>query len=221
MIELDFPQLMMFDTDEPTAGTADLWQALEQIASPETSQRYQGLDILLELEVPTRSPLVAYVLATRLTDPDINFRASVIKTLGKIIAPASGEPISLPARRYLKGYHSIVGRGTVLATLEVAEIDASVESYIAALYRLWPHTGAILAAIMAKHGVSVSLRRQALNFIGRVGFVETIPQLERLAERLSSRSNGQKRMSFAPPAEHDETTLLPTVQATLTVLREI
>jgi hypothetical protein len=54
-----------------------------------------------------------------------------------------------------------------------------------------------------------------------VGFVETISQLERLAERLSARANGQKRMSFAPPSEPDEASLLPIVQATLTMLKDI
>lgn len=220
MAEIPFPQWKLQTTEE--ADLSELWDALEQLTAPQLAERRNGLHTLNDTEAPKQSPLVAYVLATRLTDPDVRFRAEVIKTLAEIINPGDNGLPPFDVRRHLKGYHAVIGRGTVLATLEAAEVDPASASHIAALFKLWPHTGAILADIATKRTVSVSIRRQAIHFIGNVGFVETIPQLERLAERLESRANGQKRMTFAPPSEDsDECSLLSNVQATLTLLKAL
>ncbi len=220
MTEIPFPQLKLHPSDSEEIN--ERWHALEQLTAPEAAERRAGLATLSELEIPKDSPLAAYVLATRLTDPNVNIRAEVIKTLGETITPPKGSLPPFDVRRHLKGYHTVIGRGTVLATLEAAKVDPASESHIAALYKLWPHTGAILANIATKRTIPVPIRRQAIQFIGSVGFVETIPQLERLAERLESRANGQKRMTFAPPSEDDdEASLLSMVQATLTLLKSL
>jgi hypothetical protein len=220
MAEIPFPQWKLQTTEE--ADLSELWDALEHLTAPRVSERRAGLTILDELDAPKQSPLVAYLLATRLTDPDVRFRAEVIKTLSEIINPGDNGLPPFDVRRHLKGYHAVIGRGTVLATLEAAEVDPASVSHIADLFKLWPHTGAILADIATKRTISVSIRRQAIHFIGNVGFVETIPQLERLADRLESRANGQKRMTFAPQSEDgDECSLLSNVQATLTLLKAL
>jgi hypothetical protein len=102
----------------------------------------------------------------------------------------------------------------------VAEFDASANSQIAALFNMCSHVGSVLVEVMMERRISVSLRRQAINFIGQVGFIDAIPQLERLIERLESRSNGQRRMPFAPPSDPDEASLLTGIQTTLTMLKE-
>ncbi|MBM3144454.1 MAG: hypothetical protein FJ010_05655 [Chloroflexi bacterium] len=224
MSEMYFPQLGLFEFDSTITGTAELfpavWRALEGIASPDVSVRIRSLDELIALDAPRLSPLVAYVLATRLIDPSVKFRMRVIEALGNIISNGNGESLPLEVRRHLKAHCAVIGRGTVLAMLEVAELEPSVESQIAAIFNLCSHSGAILTELMSDRRVAVSLRRQAIHFIGRVGFIEAIPYLERLAERLSARSNGQKKMSFAPPTEPDESTLLTSTQAALTLLQE-
>ena len=224
MSEMYFPQLGLFEFDKITTGTAELfpavWSALEGIASPDTSVRHSSLDELIALDAPRLSPLVAYMLATRLVDPSLKFRMRVIETLGDIVSNGTGENPPLEVRRHLKAHCTVIGRGTVLAMLEVADLDPSVETQIAAIFNLCSHSGAILTELMADRRVPVPLRRQAIHFIGRVGFIESIPHLDRLADRLTSRSNGQKRMSFAPPSEPDENTLLTAVQAALTMLQE-
>ncbi len=224
MSEMYFPQLGLFEFEKTVTGTAELfpavWRALEGLASPEASDRNRSLDELLAMDAPRLSPLVAYMLATRLVDPNLKFRKRVIEVLGDIISNGNGEKLPLEVRRHLKGHCTVIGRGTVMAMLEVAKVDPSVESQIAAIFNLCSHSGAILTELMADRRVPVLLRQQAIQFIGRVGFVEAIPHLERLAERLISRTNGQKRMSFAPPSEPDESTLLTGVQTALTLLQE-
>jgi len=219
-----FPQLGLFEFEKTATGTAELfpavWRAMEGIASPDANVRDQSLDELISLDAPRLSPLVAYMLATRLVDPNIKFRKRIIQTLGDIISNANREKMPLEVRRHLKAHCAVVGRGTVLAMLEVADFDPSVESQIAVIFNLCSHSGAILTELIADRKVPVLLRQQAIYYIGKVGFVEAIPRLERLADRLTSRRNGQKRMSFAPPNEPDESTLLEEVQIALQQLNE-
>ncbi len=224
MSEMYFPQLGLFEIEKTATGTAELfpavWRALEGLASPDAQERNRSLDELISLDAPRLSPLVAYMLATRLVDPNIKFRARVIETLGDIISSSNGDKMPIEVRRHLKAHCTVVGRGTVLAMLEVAEVASSVESQIAAIFNLCSHSGAILTELITDRKVPVTLRRHAIHFIGKVGFIEAIPRLERLVDRLTSRSNGQKRMSFAPPSEPDESTLLAGIQTALQQLKE-
>ncbi len=224
MPEMHFPQLTFLEFSDSISGTAELfpsvWQALEGVVSPEVNIRHESLDQLNALNAPQISPLVAYVLATRLIDPDLRFRQRVIETLGEVLTPEEGEQPLKNVRQQLKAHCVVMGRGTILATLEVADMEPSVESHVAAIFRLCSHAGTILTELAADRRVAVPLRKQAIHFLGRVGFVEAVPHLERLVERLASRANGQKRMPFAPPSEPDETSLLTPVQATLSLLLE-
>ncbi len=224
MSEMYFPQIGFLELDSTITGNAELfptvWQAMEGIASPDVAERNASLDNLLETNAHNLSPLVAYLLATRLIDPNIKFRARIVETLGNIITPTGGTATPIEIRRHLKAHCSVIGRGTVLALLEVASVDSAIEAHVATIYNLCSHSGTILINLMADRKVPVSIRWQAINFIGRVGFIEAIPYLERLVDRLTSRANGQKRMPFAPPSEPDESTLISAAQATLTILQE-
>jgi hypothetical protein len=224
MSEMLYPQLGFLEFEKSISGTAELfptvWQALEGLASPDIIERNASLDVLLETEAPKLSPLVAYILATRLVDQNITFRQRIIEAIGKIIAPDEGPAPPPEVRRHLKGHCTLIGRGTILAILEVAAIDSSVDSHIISIFNLCSHSGTILIDLMAERKVPVSIRRRAMNFIGQVGFIEAIPYLERLVGRLTSRANGQKRMPFAPPSEPDESTLISVAQTTLAMLNE-
>jgi hypothetical protein len=224
MSEMHFPQIGFLEVEKTISGSLELfptfWQALEGIASPDIAERNASLDVLLESHVSKLSPLVAYLLATRLIDPNINFRQRIIEAMGNIIAPDGGPAPTPEVRRHLKGHCNLIGRGTVLAILEVAATDSSVDSHITSIFNLCSHSGTILIDLMAERKVPVSVRRQAMNFIGLVGFIEAIPYLERLVDRLTSRANGQKRMPFAPPSEPDESTLISVAQTTLAMLNE-
>jgi hypothetical protein len=123
-------------------------------------------------------------------------------------------------RLHLKEYCLLMGRRGFIQVLEVAEAHPEAESKIAALLNLCSQSGEELAKIMSDRRIPLPIRRQAINFVGRVGFLDAIPALEKLEQRLESRINGQKAMSFAPPSIQDENSLLPVVQATLTLLRE-
>jgi hypothetical protein len=58
-----------------------------------------------------------------------------------------------------------------------------------------------------------------VRFVGRVGYVDAIQALERIALRLEARLNGQQAMPFLPMMGVDDTALLPDVRAALFQLR--
>ncbi len=216
-------QPSLFDFSDSSSGVVELfpavWGALEGLTASDVDTRRDALERLLELDAPRLSPLVASVLATRLVDPDLGLRFRVVQALGEVLSP--GDPaIGAPnaVRLHVKFYLSQMRRREVYALLQVADQYLAAESDIAALLNACSYAGVALADIVSDRKASLATRRQAINFIGRVGFIDAIPALEKLAERLESRMNGQKTMPFAPPSESDEKSLLPAVQAALALL---
>jgi hypothetical protein len=224
-METTLSQPMLFDAADTAAGAVELfpevWRATEGLSSPDLMVRRESLDRLIILDAARLSPLVAYVVATRIVEPDLELRHRVVEVLGKIFLPNETGKLTPPeVRIQLSAYFMLVEHHGVLRLLEVADAFPDSESQVAAILNVCSQSGAILAEVMSDRKVSLGLRRQAINFIGRVGFLDAIPALERLETRLESRINGQKPMPFAPLSIADENSLLPIVQATLTLLRE-
>ena len=224
-MDVNISQPMLFDFADTATGALEffpeVWSAAEKLTSPELLVRRDALDRLIVLDAARLSPLVAYLVATRIFEPDLDLRNQVINLPGSILSPHETGKLTPPEVRFhLKEYCLMLGRRGIIHVLEVAEAHPEVESKVAALLNLCSQSGNELAKIMSDRRVSIGLRRQAINFIGRVGFIEAIPMLEKLEQRLESRMNGQRTMSFAPPSTQDENSLLPVVQATLTLLQE-
>jgi HEAT repeat protein len=217
------PQPSLFVLEEST-GSVELfpavWVAVEDLTMADAEIRHRALDRLLELNAPRFSPIVAYLLTTRLTDPDLKLRARMVNTLGEILAPDSdGHPAPDDVRNSLILNLSQVRTRQVFAILQVLADDSSLESHAARLIDACPYAGNHLVDILSDHKAPVEVRRQAAVMIGRVGFLDALSSLERLASKLETRLNGQKSMPFAPPPSLNEAELLPAVQAALCVLR--
>jgi hypothetical protein len=218
-------QPAFIEVAETSIGVAELfpavWNAAEGLTSPITRIRSEALDRLLELGAPRLSPLVAYLLATRLIDPDISLRYRVIQILGELLAlDEQGRLAPEPVRRHLSGYLAQMRTRNIFALLEVAVSDPRAEPHISRLLNACPFAGNHLAEILADRNITLPIRQQAAYFIGRVGFLDALPTLERLAARLGTRLSGQQSMPFAPPPSgQDESELLPVVQNALRLLR--
>ncbi len=218
-------QQMLFDFADTATGAIEffpeVWSAAEKITSPELMVRRDALDRLIVLDAPRLSPLVAYLVATRIFDPDLELRYKVVDVLGKILSPRETGKLAPPAvRLHLKEYCLQMGDRGFIHLLEVADAYPESESKVAALFNLCSQSGENLAKMMSDRRIPIAIRRQAIIYIGRVGFLEAIPALEKFESRLESRMNGQKSMPFAPPSASDENSLLPVVQTTLTLLKE-
>lgn len=217
------PQPHLFDLEESTAKFElfpAVWVAAEGLTSPNVDARRSALEDLLDLDAPRFSPLVAYLLASRITDPEVSFRSDVIKVLGDVLyLDVEGRPAPKNVRQTLAAYLSQMRTRHTFALLQVLVEEPSLEAHVAKLLNACPYAGNHLADILSDRKSPLAVRKQAGKMIGQVGFVDAIPALERLSTRLESRLNGQRSMPFAPSSPQEELELLPVIQTAMTLLR--
>jgi hypothetical protein len=218
-------QPTFFEVIETTTGLLELfpavWSAAESLTSPDVHTRSSALDRLVELGAPRLSPLIAYLLATRLTDPDLPLRCRVVRILGELLSiDQNGHLAPDTVRRHLTSFLAQMRNRPIFCLLQTAIADPSLEPHITRLFNSCPHAGAHLAEIFSDRGMPLPVRQQAVHFVGQVGFLEAVPALERLAVRLEARLTGQQSMPFAPPiTSQDESDLLPEMRSAIRALR--
>lgn len=217
------PQPLLLDLEESTATIElfpSVWIASEGLTSPHLGVRRDALGQLLDLNAPRFSPLVAYLVASRLADPEITFRTMIVKTLGDVLSPdENGRPAPEKVRQTLAAYLAQMRTRHTFALLQVLVEDPSLEKHVANLLNACPYAGNHLADILSDRKSPLAVRKQAGKMIGRVGFLDAIPALERLSSRLEARLNGQRSMPFAPTAPQEELDLLPIIQTAMLLLR--
>lgn len=218
-------QPVLFKFDDITTDTMELfpavWGAAERLVSPQAVERDQAVAQLVELDAPRLSPLIAYLLATRLADPNIEVRFHVVQALGAILFPDKEDKITPDkVRQYAFSYLSMMRRRQIFALLQVADRYLAAEDHIISLLNACSYAGIALGDIINDRKAPVSARQQAIRFAGMVGFTDVIPALERLVSRLESRSEKQESMSFiSDDAVSEESILLRDAQAALVRLR--
>jgi HEAT repeat protein len=217
------PQLPLFSMEE-SRGNVELfpavWSAVEDLTLSDPKIRWSALDRLLELNAPRFSPVVAYILVTRLAEPDLALRARIVQALGEVLIPDSdGQPSPDEVRRSLAYYLSQMRTRQIFALLQVAAIDPDYEGHVARLLDPCPFACSHLLDILSDFKAPMPVRQQAANMLGRVGFLDALPSLERLAAKLDARLNGQKSMPFAPPSLAMEQELLPAVRNAISLLK--
>lgn len=219
------PQPPLFMLDDST-GQFEIfpavWVAIEDLILPDAEIRHRALDRLLQLNAPRFSPIVAYILATRLTDPDIKLRARIVRALSEILMPDDeGNPAPDNVRNCVFQFLSQSRTRQIFALLQVLVDDTSLENQAAHLVNACPYAGTHLVDIINNHKAPIEVRKQAVGMIGRVGFLDALSSLERLESKLENRLNGQKTMPFAPTGGWDEVDLLPSIRTALNCLRTI
>jgi len=217
-------QPSLFDFADSAVGVAELfptiWRALEQLTSPAISDRQTGLSQIIELDAQRISPLVAYVLATRLDDQDIEFRFKVVQVLGDLLSQGDSSAAPTPeVKSTLKAYLAQMRQRKIYALLQVGDYHMPAGSSVAALLKACSNAGRVLADIFLDRSLPLEIRLQAIQFAGNVGFLDTIPGLEKLAARLEGRLNGQRSMVFIQENDSKEKSLLPAVQTALAILK--
>jgi hypothetical protein len=105
--------------------------------------------------------------------------------------------------------------------LQVADFDPQYIDSVAVLLNSCSFAGNHLADILMDRSIVVSIRMRAVELIGQVGYLDAIPVLDRLRNRLEARLNGQQHMPFLTLEEGDEVALLPSIQATLEILQSL
>ncbi|HEC60859.1 MAG TPA: hypothetical protein ENI27_01240 [bacterium] len=217
------PQLTFFDIGESSPGVVELfpavWSSAEALTTPDAVTCLRALDRLEEMDAARLSPLVAYLMATRLADPNIELRTRVVQILGDLLTPNQKDKRAPDAIcNHLTASLSQLRTREVFALLQVIVHNPTTKKQVARLLNSSPFAGTHLVEILASSKVLLTIRKQAARIIGLVGYVDAIPALERIANRLESRINGQQVMSFIPMGGVDDIALLPEVISTLDLL---
>jgi len=221
-ITLDVLQPPLFEFGEATPGALELfpavWSAAEELVSPDLASRLRGLARLEEIGAARFSPLVAYLLFTRLGDSDAELRRQVMVLLSALLVPDErGFAAPEPVRRFVTAALGQMRTRSIFGMLEVLAADPRVEGDLARLLNACPHAGHHLMDILSERKNPLAVRYAAARMLGRVGYLDAIPALERLAVRLETRRSGQQAMPFAalPASGADEVDLLPAIHEAL------
>ncbi len=216
-------QPVLFETMQAGSGMVELfpavWGACEQLIAGNTMARQEALDRLLELDAPRLSPLVAYLVATRLDEPDLLLRGSILELLGGLLSGSVGRQAIDPVRQVILAYLGHMPFHTLWGLLDVVSRRPELALSLSYLLNVCPYVGSYLLEIISDRKQQIAIRKQAAYLIGQVGYLDALPALERLAVRLEARLSGQQAMSFAPPGQADEIELFPIVHQALRLLR--
>jgi hypothetical protein len=216
-------QPALFKYGEDSSGIIELfpgvWHLAEMAISPDTRARWLAVTRLYESQAVRLLPLVTYLIATRIIDPDLEIRSVVINSLADILSlDEHGKSAPESVRRTLTGYLGQMRTRWIYSMIQILPVRQDLEAEVAKLLNACPYAGNQLAEILASRKVSLDIRRYAARMIGLVGYLESIPALERLLARLESRVHGQQSMSFAPVEMTDEADLIPDIRRALAFL---
>jgi hypothetical protein len=220
------PQLTLFDLGDTVTEAVELfpavWRAAEALTMPEPGTRLYALERLNKLNAPRISPLVAYLVATRIDDPDIEMRIEAIRTLGLVLVQDEEGKLATDTVRYhLSSYLSQMRTRQVYSLLQAIVHQPDILDHVARLLDDCPYGGNHLVEILSSRKVQLAIRQEAVRLIGIVGYLDAIPALERMLIRLESRIQGQQAMSFIPLTGVDDSALLPEIQIALKKLNTL
>jgi hypothetical protein len=194
-----------------------VWGAAEALTSPDLETRHVGLRQLVDQDAVRHYPLIAYLLISRLAEPDIALRAQVVEALADVVIPnGHGEPADAPSFPILTTHLTEMRTRQIYALLQVADFDKSSEAKVVGLLDYCSFAGGHLADILTNRMIPLTLRKQAVHFIGRMGYLDAAPTLERMAARLESRCNGRSELA---EIDSEDVALLSLIRSALDLLR--
>ena len=168
--------------------TQEIWQSAEKLASPNNTEREKALDFLTEQGAPQKSPLIAYLIVSMISDPVLDTRFHVVQILGSIIGDTSrSKCCSDQVLSYIQSYLARINRDQILDLLAVAVQYLSAEQSLIELFKLCSYAGNILNGIVNDRKLPVQVRRSALFYCGEVGFMDTITTIQGLISRVEKR----------------------------------
>lgn len=217
-------QPRLFNWDVVQAGMVELfpavWSASEALTSPDADLRLEGLARLEEMNAAHYSPLVAYIVASRLVEPDLKIRARVIRLLGDVIQSNLADPeIDQQVHQHINAYLGQMQTRQILFVLQALAYDPTIATQVAIVMKECSRAGEYMAGILTDRQMPLIIRKHAIFLVGEIGYLEAIPSLEKLQTRLEVRAEGQQYMPFHVQEQSEENQLLPEVQKALLKLQ--
>jgi hypothetical protein len=218
---INLPQKALVAFNEPCGNTivktSVVWGAAEALTSPDLETRHAGLQQLVDQDAVRQHPLVAYLLISKLVEPDIALRSHIVDALADVVIPnGHGEPALAPTYSTLATHLTGMRTRQIYALLQVVDYDKSNESKVIGLFDHCSFAGGHLSCILATRTVPLHMRKLAAYFIGLMGYLDALPVLERIAARIESRQNGRGELGGM---DEDDAGLLTMILSSLELLR--
>ncbi len=161
-----------------------IWEAVEGLTTPDPDVRDQALEALINIEGYNKSPLVAYLLATRISDPNIEVRFHIIQCLGRLLDfDTEGLHFSDQALIHFQEFITHLNKDQLIRLLEVANQYLSAEKALVNILKLSSYAGTGLSGIVNDRKLPFSIRQQAVYYCGEMGYLETKIMLQNLIDR--------------------------------------
>ncbi len=196
---------------------ADFWKAAQDLIHPELEVRWTGFEYLFHSGAASHSPLLAYLLVSRLAEPDLELRSQIVAELNKILAlPFNGNPSINEVLYFLKTSLSQLRHNQIEALLKLVEEKPGTYPHVSRIISLCSYAGEHLIEFVGDRKASLEIRKTSARLIGDIGYLSSILAMERIKTRLETRINGSGSYTFLGNREAD---LLPTIEEALTKLR--
>jgi hypothetical protein len=210
-------QLPLFTYGEPSENISELlpmiWDACEALVAQDATLRQHGIDALLEIGAQRGSPLVAFMIATLINDPNIYIRRRTVYILADLInKPIGVKPPHEEIRMTVLNFLRKMAEDSIYGLLEVVVMDPQVETAIYRIFTACPPAGKYLANIISEWNYPLQIRQKAIQMVGLVGYTEAYPTLRRMLDRLEARHEGQFAMAFVPSSIRSDEDIIPYLQ---------
>jgi hypothetical protein len=162
-----------------------LWETAEGLLSPDPNIRESSLDNLEEIDCFYRSPLIASLLVSRISEPDLEIRFHLIQLLGSLVDfDSSGQHFDNQALVFAKDAIDQMGKIQLIRMLEVSDSYLTAEGAIRNILKLSSYAGVVLNGIVNDRKLPVSLRQQAVYYCGEVGYLSSRTTLQNFVQRV-------------------------------------
>lgn len=219
------PSLISAETENTQAVLElfpEIWQTAEKLSSPSVRARQKALAELRKTNAARVSPLIAYLLATRILDPEIKFRVRVVEDLAKVMrVDDDGRHAGESVRAQIVTTLSSLDKSGLMALVEAAVFENDQVENVITLVNYVPKAGEMLQEFMADRKSDISIRVMAITLLGQLGYVGALSEIERIQNRLEARQKGQQSMPFAPTQITNELELLPSLKRSMMILRSL
>lgn len=209
----NFPSTQFFAFEQGI----EFWKAAQDLIHPDIEVRRSGFEQITALGAASQSPLLAYLLVSRLAEPDLPLRARIVQQISRLLnLPFNSKQAANEVLYFLKTNLSQLDRNQIVSLLDLAESDADTYSHVCKIISQCSHAGDHLTEIVADRQSPGPIRRLAVCLIGDIGYLCAISTLKRIKKRIESRC----RSSVMGIARlNGDTALLPDIREALKKLK--
>jgi len=191
------------------------WKILEGLIAADPVLRETALQQLAAWEGLEEQPLMIYLLATRILDPDLEIRYHAVQILGDLVDyDHPGEGLPAGSLQALTAFTAQLDKGQLIQLLEVSAAYLAAEEAVGNILKLCSYAGKVLGGIVNDRRLTVEIRQQALFYCGEVGFLNTRRVIDNLIQRVRKAQANPGRITTRKK-HADEETLLPFAVAAL------